>query len=98
MRPPFEKRVNDSRSGETALEAGEQVEVAAEAGAGPPPETLEIGGDVDAVGVVEEAVVAGAGVRGRGEKWSGDERGQQERRQLRAGPGSGDGHGDLLSL
>jgi hypothetical protein len=98
MRPPFEKRVKDPGSGETALEAGEQVQVASDAGAGPTPEALEVRGAVDAVGVVEEAVVAGAGDGRRGEKGSGDDGRHQERRQFRAGSGSGDGHGDLLSL
>jgi hypothetical protein len=98
MGPPFEKRVDDSESGETALEAGKQVEVAEEAGAGPPPETLEVGRAVDAVGVVEEAVVAGSGDPRRGEKGSGDEGRHQERREFPGASGGGDGHGDLLSL
>jgi hypothetical protein len=90
--------VDDSGSGETALEAGEQVEVAEEAGAGPPPETLEIGCAVDAVGVVEEAVVAGASDRRRGEKRNGDDGRHQKRRKFPGGSGGGDGHCDLLSL
>jgi hypothetical protein len=96
MRPPFGE--TGCGSGETTLETGKQIEIAAETAERTLAEAPQLGGGVDAVGVVEKAIVRGAQGRVEPERRDDDEGREKQREKLLTWSRTADGHGDLLSL